>query len=69
VSDLINHPEFFGGGGGIAASDHRDGTEGGDGGDGLGHGAGATGEGVEFEDSGRAVPDDGFGAFDDFGEE
>ncbi len=69
MSDLIDHPEFFGGGGSIAASDHRDGAESGDSGDGLGHGAGATGEGFEFEDPGRAVPDDGFGAFDDLGEE
>ena len=69
MSDLINHPEFFGSGGGIAASDHCDGAESGDGSDGLGHGAGATREGFEFEDPGRAVPDDGFGAFDDLGEE
>mmetsp|Transcript_19328 Transcript_19328/g.48276 ORF Transcript_19328/g.48276 Transcript_19328/m.48276 type:complete len:662 (+) Transcript_19328:390-2375(+) len=67
--DLVLHVELGGGGGGVASANdafvarrgglrHR-----------LEHSLGALGEGVELEDAGRAVPDDGLGGEDLLAEE
>lgn len=69
MGDLVNSVPLGSSGGGITTSDDRDGTVGGSGNDGIESGLGALGEGIELEDTGGAVPEDGLCASDDLRED